>query len=109
MTTKSCLIKYTHTNSSSVAGAGTLGDELVSLGDLVQADRGHEILTLNYSVEVVHYLVLRDLEAPILMSGLVLGLIILVGNWGGAVILLELLEAVLLCGNNLPLGDTGLV
>ena len=72
---------HTLTHSSSVAGAGTLGDELVGLGDLVQAHRGHEILTLNYSVEVVHYLFLGDLEATVLMSGLVLGLIVLVGNW----------------------------
>jgi len=109
MTTKSCLINHTHSRTSSVAGAGTLGDELVGPGDLVQAHRGHEILTLNYSVEVVHYLFLGDLEATILMSGLVLGLIVLVGYWGGAVILLELLNAVLLSGNNLPLGDTGLI
>ena len=43
------------------------------------------------------------------MSGLVLGLIVLVGYWGRAVILLQLLESVLLCGNNLPLGDTRLI
>ena len=105
MTAKSYLLNHTHTypHSSSVACASTLGDELVGLGHLVQAHRGHEILALNYSVEVVHYLFLGDLEAAILMSGLVLGLIVLVCNRRGAVILLELLKAVLLCGNNLPL------
>jgi hypothetical protein len=88
--------------SSFVASAHAESDKLVSLGYVVLPNRGDKALSLNDSIEVIHNLLLGDLEAAVLVIDLVKGLVILVGNWRWTVILLDLLETVLLCSLDLP-------
>lgn len=100
---------YSSEYRSSVGCARALCYVLVCLRHIVEANSWHETLLLHDLLEEVGSLRLGDLEAPVLVRHLVIGIIVPVGGRGGAVVLLQLLEPLLLGSLYLPHGGAGLV
>ncbi len=55
---------------------------------VVLSNGRYELLVLDRPVKEVDSFTLRDLERPVLVGRLVVGLIVLIGDWGGRIVLL---------------------